>query len=174
MRPFAGSLGRSSRRIKCHTLIMRKLILQLETFWLNWLVGSSPRPYQFAQPHLFAMSASAVQYVQAPMQYTTQPQEVMYVDEQGNPIQMDQNVMYVDEQGNPIQMDGQMMYYQQPAVFNIDEATFAKLAQGGSMTQEEIDALLGGGAAPSAITTATTSAKKKSMKVSKKKAKGCC
>ena len=108
------------------------------------------------------MSASApvIASATAPVQYVTY-------------ASAPENVQYVDEQGNPVQMDGQMMYYQQPAVFNIDAATFAKLAQGGNMTQEEIDALLGGGAAPSAITTATTSTKK-SLKSSKKKAKGCC
>jgi len=78
-------------------------------------------------------------------------------------------VQYVDEQGNPVEV------YQQPAVYSISPEIFARLANGGSMTQEEIDALMGGQtAAAPAITTATTSAKKKSMKVSKKKAKGCC
>ena len=62
------------------------------------------------------------------------------------------------------------------AVYGISPEIFARLAAGGSMTQAEIDALLGGQpleAAPG-VTTATTSAKKKSMKVSKKKNKGCC
>mmetsp|Transcript_60297 Transcript_60297/g.158582 ORF Transcript_60297/g.158582 Transcript_60297/m.158582 type:complete len:119 (+) Transcript_60297:69-425(+) len=68
-----------------------------------------------------------------------------------------------------------MTYYQAPAVYNVSPETFAKLAAGGSMTQEEVDGLRGGSApAEAPVTEATTSIKKKSMKVSKKKVKGCC
>mmetsp|Transcript_44219 Transcript_44219/g.96548 ORF Transcript_44219/g.96548 Transcript_44219/m.96548 type:complete len:112 (+) Transcript_44219:86-421(+) len=111
------------------------------------------------------MSASApvIASATAPVTYsTTAP--VQYVTYASAP----ENVQYVDEQGNPVQM------YQQPAVYGIPPEIFARLANGGSMTQEEIDALMGGQTVTSTITTAAVSAKKKSMKVSKKKAKGCC
>ena len=103
------------------------------------------------------MSASApvIASATAPVQYVTY-------------AAAPENVQYVDEQGNPVQM------YQHPAVYGISPEVFARLANGGSMTQEEIDALMGGQTVGSAITTAATSTKKKSMKVSKKKAKGCC
>ena len=109
------------------------------------------------------MSASApvIASATAPVTYSaTAP--VQYVTYAAAP----ENVQYFDEQGNPVVM------YQQPAVYGISPEIFARLANGGSMTQEEIDALMGG--ETSTITTATVSAKKKSMKVSKKKAKGCC
>mmetsp|Transcript_37539 Transcript_37539/g.97089 ORF Transcript_37539/g.97089 Transcript_37539/m.97089 type:complete len:150 (-) Transcript_37539:236-685(-) len=91
----------------------------------------------------------------------------------------------------------QMMYAAPaaPAVFNIPPELFAKLASGGSMTPEEVAALTGAPApaaepapvafAPSPITSASapvssvksavaSGKKSKKMKVSKKKAKGCC
>mmetsp|Transcript_33719 Transcript_33719/g.73548 ORF Transcript_33719/g.73548 Transcript_33719/m.73548 type:complete len:103 (+) Transcript_33719:71-379(+) len=67
-----------------------------------------------------------------------------------------------------------------PAVYNIPHELFAKIASGVALTPQEM-AQITGQAAPAtgAITVATeltqaVSAKKKSMKVSKKKAKGCC
>eukprot|EP00932_Pfiesteria_piscicida_P006754 SRR837773.1671.p2 GENE.SRR837773.1671~~SRR837773.1671.p2 ORF type:complete len:220 (-),score=100.07 SRR837773.1671:112-672(-) len=53
-----------------------------------------------------APGSQYVQYVQEP--YIPQGQQVMYVDEAGNPIDINQlqgPVEYVDEAGNPIQMD---------------------------------------------------------------------
>mmetsp|Transcript_26545 Transcript_26545/g.79182 ORF Transcript_26545/g.79182 Transcript_26545/m.79182 type:complete len:100 (-) Transcript_26545:261-560(-) len=99
------------------------------------------------------MSASApvIASATAPVQYVTY-------------AAAPQNVQYVDEQGNPVEM------YQQPAVYGIPPEIFARLANGGSMTQEEIDALLGG----QTVETSTITTASKSMKVSKKKAKGCC
>nr|ABV72571.1 unknown [Heterocapsa rotundata] len=106
------------------------------------------------------MSASApvMASATAPVTYsTTAP--VQYVTYASAP----ENVQYVDEQGNPVQT------YQQPAVYGIPPEIFARLANGGSMSREEIDALMGGQTVTSTITTAA-----KSMKVSKKKARGCC
>mmetsp|Transcript_51605 Transcript_51605/g.136323 ORF Transcript_51605/g.136323 Transcript_51605/m.136323 type:complete len:100 (-) Transcript_51605:68-367(-) len=73
-----------------------------------------------------------------------------------------------------------MMYAPAPAVFNIPPEVFARIAAGQPMSQEEITALLSGVASPVVVATdaakavSAVSSKKKSMKVSKKKAKGCC
>merc|ERR1719401_1242684 len=122
--------------------------------------------------------AQPVQYLTQPAQYVDQQgnpvqmasQPVQYVDEQGNPVQMvDQQVQYVDEQGNPIQLDPGMQYvdqfgnpvampgstYAPPAVFNISPEQFALLASGGSLSQAEVDGLLGTqGALPTTETLA--------------------
>jgi len=92
-----------------------------------------------------------------------------------------------------------MQYVQQPSVFNVSPETFAKLAHGGALTQQELEGMMGATApapveaaaeavaeAPAAVVSETAQAvssataskkeklsKKKALS-SKKKSKGCC
>merc|ERR1719215_682148 len=106
------------------------------------------------------MVAPMVTYAAAPAVTYMQPQPIQYVTADGQPVQyvMEQPVQYVTADGQPVQYvdaDGQpvsyvdsgavyeyaapaMQYVQQPSVFSISPETFAELAQGGSLTQEEL------------------------------------
>jgi len=162
------------------------------------------------------MAAPMVSYA-APTVTYMQPQPTQYVTADGQPLQdvMEQPVQYVTADGQyvmeqPVQYvtaDGQTVSYvdpgavyeyaaparqsvQQPSVFNVSPDTFAKLAQGGALTQEELDGMMGATApvpvevaavtavaeapaagvsevvseATQAVTSATTSKKEKSSK----------
>merc|ERR1719277_2944078 len=119
-----------------------------------------------------------------PQQYVTYAappmQQVVYVDEQGNPVEAPvgaegqvmegqvmyaapeaQPVMYVDEQGNPVEapegavLQQPVMYAAPPPVaapqrVNVSPEIFAKLAAGGTLTPEEM-AQLSGQAAPEVV-----------------------
>mmetsp|Transcript_51604 Transcript_51604/g.136320 ORF Transcript_51604/g.136320 Transcript_51604/m.136320 type:complete len:134 (+) Transcript_51604:80-481(+) len=132
---------------------------------------SASAPMMQGQPVQYVAQQPGVQYAQQPAQYAYEQPG------QGYSAQMEQpgQVVYMD-QG----------YAAQPAVFNISPEKFAQLAQGVPMGQDEIAAMLGGDmvqAAPAPATVAAPAAaiaskgevgSKKKMKVSKKKAKGCC
>merc|ERR1712232_1030992 len=108
-------------------------------------------------------------------------------DEHGQPIQ------FVDEQGNPVDYVPETAPVQfipaQPSVFSCSPEIFAKLAQGGTLTQEELNSLTGAGplaaieeppqveVSPDAGNATSSSSKAKSKKKSlskKKKSKSCC
>merc|ERR1719215_1826850 len=94
----------------------------------------------------------------APTVTYMQPQPIQYVSADGQPVQyvMEQPVQYVTADGQPLNyVDPSavyeyaapaVQYVQQPAVFNVSVETFAKLAQGGALTQEEVDAMTGASA----------------------------
>merc|ERR1712060_898783 len=84
--------------------------------------------------------------------------QVIYVDEQGQQIaapaqQLGQQVIYVDEQGQ--QIVDPMMYVPAPvpsmvqhmqagpSVYTISPEQFAQLAQGGTLSQEQINGMMG-------------------------------
>merc|ERR1719401_2906252 len=92
---------------------------------------------------------------QPTMTYAAPPQQdVQYVNEFGQPCTADgqlllpqQDVQYVNEYGQPCTADGQVLMPMQysapaPATFNITPEQFAILAQGGSISQAGLDALL--------------------------------
>merc|ERR1719188_752323 len=148
---------------------------------------------QVIQAEGMVMEQQPVTYLQG-----AEAQQVVYVDEQGNPIE-------APAEGQVFVEPGQMMYAAPPPVaaparINVSPEIFAKLAAGGVLTPEEM-AQLSGQAAPeqpvhaeaeAAAAAAVTSAKaskkksssskgsKKALKASKKKAlkkkkeKGCC
>merc|ERR1712039_417179 len=123
------------------------------------------------------MGGAPVTYLQegAPVTYLQEGMPVTYLQE-GAPVTYLQEgapVTYMPAEGMP------MMYaVQQPARFNISPEKFAILAAGGSLTQEEINEMLGSEGPAVATTTAmattaaTTAAEKKAskkkVKVSKK------
>merc|ERR1719362_803732 len=80
--------------------------------------------------------------MEQPVQYVME-QPVQYVTADGQPVS------YVDPSAVYEYAAPAVQYVQQPAVFNVSPETFAKLAQGGALSQEEIDAIAGvTGAAP--------------------------
>merc|ERR1719469_1278089 len=164
-------------------------------------------------------------YAAAPTMTYLQPQPMQYVNEHGQPctadrqlLQVQQPMQYVNEHGQPCSADGQLLpagasmqvaqpIYGapfQPTALNISPEIFAKLAQGGALTPEELAGIQGGAgqgqnpppvtsmpsamapaAASSPAEPAATSPGKKSEKKSskkskkalsskKKKSKGCC
>jgi len=174
-------------------------------------------PATYMQPQVqYVYDGQTGMAEQPSYQYVTDQQQVQYVDEQGNPIELvgpdGQPVQYVDEYGQPVQfvdeygqpvqydygMPG-MQYAPQPAVYNVPPEIFAKLAQGISLTQAEMDSMTGtatvqapavgapdaesfvelpGGGAPApaeALAEEKKASKKSSKKTSKKASKkGCC
>merc|ERR1712032_925466 len=86
-----------------------------------------------------------VQRAGQPIQYVDgQDQPVAYLDAVGQPVQ------YVDEQGHPIEYVQEFAPSQslqlvpaQPNVFSCSPEIFAKLAQGGTLTPEELHSLTG-------------------------------
>merc|ERR1719277_199051 len=144
---------------------------------------------QVIQAEGMVMEQQPVTYLQG-----AEAQQVVYVDEQGNPIE-------APAEGQVFVEPGQMMYAAPPPVaaparINVSPEIFAKLAAGGVLTPEEMAQLSGqaapeqpvhaeaeaaataAGAAPGVdAAAAVTSAKasKKALKASKKKkSKGCC
>merc|ERR1719277_285355 len=150
---------------------------------------------QVIQAEGMVMEQQPVTYLQG-----AEAQQVVYVDEQGNPIE-------APAEGQVFVEPGQMMYAAPPPVaaparINVSPEIFAKLAAGGVLTPEEMAQLSGqaapeqpvhaeaavAGAAPgvgaaAAVTSAKASKKKsssskgskKALKASKKKkSKGCC
>lgn len=163
-----------------------------------------------------------IQYVDAqgqPVTYGAPPQATTYVDAQGQPVEYvdaaGNPVTFVDEAGNPVQYAPPMAegapvgsvqytapYVAQPSVFTISPETFARLAQGGQLTQGELDSMNGAQGLPQPETSVepsiqevtdgqpqTTdqtagvasapvadkkSSKKRSLGSKKKKSKGCC
>ena len=134
------------------------------------------------------MTQPGVQYVQQPqaIQYVQQPQTVQYM------TQPAPQYVYADQGAEQSQLvymeDGNVGYapqYAQPTTYNISPERFAQLTQGHSLTQEEINIMLGGqrveaiqpAAAPvaaAAPAVAPVSSKGAKVKSAKKKAKGCC
>merc|ERR1719401_425999 len=101
-----------------------------------------------------ASAAAPVTYIQegAPVTYIQEGAPVTYIQE-GMP---GMPVTYVTQEGMP-GMPMPMMYAApQPLVYNISPEIFARIAQGGAMTQDEINELMGAPAPQPVMPMGTT------------------
>merc|ERR1712160_108289 len=115
------------------------------------------------------------------------PQQAVYADP-------GQQMIYVDEHGRQVAAPGLQYVQPGPSVFNVSHGQFSQIAQGGALTQDQIQTMVGQAPAvasaeqaagvtptPAPMATAPTSEgskkkekKSKALSSKKKKQKGCC
>merc|ERR1712087_688257 len=88
------------------------------------------------------MGGQQLVYADQPgQQVINQGQQVVYVDQQGQVVDPGQQMIY-STQGQQVVQQGQVLQMA-PPVYNISPEQFATLAQGGTLSQEQINGMMG-------------------------------